>query len=97
MPNWVYNRLTVSGDSTDIKFFAKSIGSKGLVIDFPKLSTIVIRTWDARDEGLARLEKIKDGLIYFFDTAWTPPRDMMALNRMKTLCLCKNKFKLVFV
>jgi hypothetical protein len=77
MPNWVYNRLTVCGEPADIKLFAKSISSKGLVIDFPKLSTVVPRTWDIRDEGLARLENIKDGLIYFFDTAWNPRPEMI--------------------
>lgn len=78
MPNWVYNRLTVKGEAKDLKSFSESIGSKGLPIDFPKLATIVTRSWDSRDErDDSRVEKVKGGLIYFFDTAWGSRTDLV--------------------
>jgi len=72
MPNWVYNRLTVLGDAKHLKNLTVAIGGKEEAIDFPKLATVIPRTWDKRDErGGSRLEKIKGGgLVYFFDTAW---------------------------
>lgn len=72
MPNWVYNRLTVTGEAKNLKLLAETISSKGKPIDFPKLAGIVPRTWDTRDERPdTRVEKMKGGLIYFFDTAWS--------------------------
>ena len=72
MPNWVYNRLTVTGDAKNLRNFAEKVGSKGCAINFPKLATVVPRTWDSRDERTdSRVEKIKGGIVYFFDTAWS--------------------------
>jgi hypothetical protein len=78
MPNWVYNRLTVKGETKNLKSFSEMIGGEGLAIDFPKLATIVPRTWDTRDERSdSRVEKTKDGLIYYFDTAWAARADLV--------------------
>lgn len=50
MPNWVNNRLTITGSKNDLKVLSNAIGNNNVPIDFQKLATVVSLMWDARDE-----------------------------------------------
>jgi len=71
MPNWVYNKLTVTGTKEGLLKFSKDIGSKNKPFDYSKISTLVENSWDSRDErDSGEVKKVKDQLVYKFQTAW---------------------------
>jgi len=71
MPNWVYNKLTVTGSKEGLLKFSKDIGSKDKPFDYSKIATLVENSWDSRDErDYGEVKKFKDQLVYKFQTAW---------------------------
>ena len=71
MPNWVYNKLTVTGTKERLLKFSKDIGSKNKPFDYSKIATLVENSWDSRDErDSGEVKKVKDQLVYKFQTAW---------------------------
>ena len=71
MPNWVYNKLTVTGSKEGLLKFSKDIGTKDKPFDYSKIATLVENSWDSRDErDCGEVKKVKNQLVYKFQTAW---------------------------
>jgi hypothetical protein len=88
MPNWVYNKLTLTGAKPDIDHIEAELASDSECISFEKVTPRPPAEdsnwyewnianwgtkWDAGDTEVTRTDADKAEVLYRFNTAWSAP------------------------